>query len=712
MKKIISCLLALILLAVVNAPVNITAAENSGSTASSQKYVLEIDEFCILRVKDKNGTVVWASNPDVDKESVEAPIYNNMMSQLIVSYFDDEQKEAVIGSYLSSVNRSTATVSEIKNGYRIEYNFSRKQEQFVIPVEYVLSEKGITAEVILSDITESGDSYISSISLLPYAMIGTPEDEGYLLIPDGSGALVDFKCEGSSAEYSARVYGRDLALSYNFDEGNKNSVYMPVYGIKKQNQSCLAEITGNPEAAEIEAEKSSGKYVRVYSSFIYREYDTALISGASWQYNEYPVTAETTATENFKVKFSFLDNEKSDYADMAELYRRELIEKYGLELLDSENSYNIGIKAYGITSKKSSFLGIPYSKKIVATDFDDLTSLNSGISENGGENTAYILKDFATPSSVKNYPKKVQIASIVGGEKGLSKLSKAVGGKGVFAEYNLMFENVGAFLFLKEGNLATKLSKNRLQKETYGIVTYASEGESSVYALNKKSLTNKTTKFLRKAAKFKSADVAFADFGKTLYSDFNEKNPTLRNVMRESIEEILKSGKNSAVQGGNIYAAAYSDAVYDIPVSSSGFDIESESVPFYQTVLKGYVNMISEPINLFADSTYQLLLCVDSGTAPAFAVTGASNSDLVKTGYNLLYNTQIEVLSEEIVNTVSGISEIFSAVSEATVTLKLRNNNLSVTEYSNGVTVLVNFGNSPKVYKGVLVSPESYTYIK
>ncbi len=711
MKKILSLLVAGLL--TLGITVSAAPAEINPNPAPSSSYWLEVGDKCTVSVKDEQGNILWLSNPTPDPESVEGPLYNNMMSQLVVTYFNEEQKQAVIGSYLSSVNRDTAEVKEISGGYRITYNFSRKQEQFTIPVEYTLNNNILSVEVITSEISERSTSYISKISLLPYALMGTPDEEGWLLIPDGSGALIDFAASGNSTEYSARVFGRDLALAYNFDEGNKNTAYLPVYGRGGQISSCLAVIEGNAELAEIIAERQSERFVRVGASFIYREYDTALISGTNWNYNEYPVTADTAAAGNFKVNFHLLPG-GSDYVTLAATYRDYLVKNNSLTPINDGNSYSLGIKAYGSTTQKASFLGIPYRKNVKVTTFADLTALAEKLTSAGADSTAYILKDFATRGSVKTYPSSVKIASFLGGKKGLNALAEANGG-GIFAEYNLMFERVNGLLFLKEKHLATKLSKDFVVRSDYNKVTYAEIKNSNVYGIRTATLEQKAAKFLKKVAGQKSLGVALAGFGNTLYSDFNDKQTLRRDAQRTAIEDLLKGfgqKDKTASQGGNIYSVLFSGLVYDIPVTSSHFDIEGKSVPFYQTVLKGYVNMLSDPINLFADTNEQLLLCVDSGTAPTFAITGCENSKLIKTDYNALYNTYIGTLSDTILTHATRLEAIDKAITGATVKAKSTQGSLSVTEYDNGVKVLVNFGNAPAVYEGALVHPRDYSYIK
>ena len=67
--------------------------------------------------------------------------------------------------------------------------------------------------ILYDDIREYGKSKITRIDLLPWFGAGAADEEGYLFIPDGSGALVDFADNTHDAPtYRMPVYGSDPAV--------------------------------------------------------------------------------------------------------------------------------------------------------------------------------------------------------------------------------------------------------------------------------------------------------------------------------------------------------------------------------------------------------------------------------------------------------------------------------------------------------------------
>ena len=66
----------------------------------------------IVSVFDSEAGQVWTSNPEEPAEDqyTEAATLNNIKSQLVVTYYDQDNKKAVIGNYIASIKRNTFTV--------------------------------------------------------------------------------------------------------------------------------------------------------------------------------------------------------------------------------------------------------------------------------------------------------------------------------------------------------------------------------------------------------------------------------------------------------------------------------------------------------------------------------------------------------------------------------------------------------------------------
>ena len=182
---------------------------------------------------------------------------------------------------------------------------------------------------------------------------------------------------------------------------------MPVYGIKKANSAILAVIHEGDCAAQVFSVNSSeiAPYCGVGSSFIYHQTDLTGIHEKSGNLRTVMMLQDKPLDITPTVRYYFLNDEDADYSGMARQYRRYLMEEKGLKQIDHEDSASpsVSLQFYGLTSRPSNFIGIPTTKLVVATTFEQITDFITRIEvdnpivqlygfENGGYNNKYHTK--------------------------------------------------------------------------------------------------------------------------------------------------------------------------------------------------------------------------------------------------------------------------------------------------------------------------------
>lgn len=715
MKKIISFVLCLTLLFTV--PFVSISAEKNVSAESGGDYTLSIDkETCVVSVTNTKTGEVFSTNPAnaSEDEYTKSSVTNDINSQLIVSYYDEYNKEATIGSYVASVKRDTAKITEKENCIRVDYDFSRKNEQFTIPVEYTLSGNELKVRIIVDEIEERGNVQICEISLLPYFLSGKYTDSGYVLIPDGSGAVIDFSDVNTSAQsYRQQIYGRNPGTPYYYDEGNTQSAILPVFGMGRGESAVLAVVDGDEASGYIRADCAgiSSSYARAYTSFVYHAFETVMIAGQDWRYKEYTAGAEVRENEDFSVTYYFLEN--SDYTALAEQYRAVADKENGLEKLTDENMLTGAVKAYGLTTEKTAFLGIPYTKTVAATTLDDVEKILGDVTQSGGK-TAVFLEDFGESASNLERFSKLKISSDVGGKKQLNSLSEKYSDNAAFYQIGNSFYESTCKLWLLQSRYARAVSKDYLSRRSYSLVTSEAQ-EQNLYALKASLLKKRTDKLIKNFSKQDNAGIAFDYLGSELYADYNVKNFTSRQDMKKAYQDILKKAEekevNVAVSGGNAYTAGLTDTAYNYPISSSGFTLQSRQIPFAQMVFHGYMNMVSYPINLLDEPDEAFLLCIESGTVPCFAVTGLSNTTLRRTSYKDLFGTCYADFGEEFCRRLAASAELFEKIYDSAITSYSSENGVSQIIYENGIKVIVNYNDTAVSVGGNTVEAKNYVIL-
>lgn len=147
---------------------------------------------------------------------------------------------------------------------------------------YALIDGGFTVTVPSADITGDDKTPVTDIALLPFFGCGGTQDEGQLLVPDGSGALIRFNNGKVTADgYEQKIYCRDLALSQQNQDAPSQPALLPVFGIGRNGGGFVASIDGGYESAYVMADVA-GKavsYNHVYGSFRVRAYDQVSMGG-------------------------------------------------------------------------------------------------------------------------------------------------------------------------------------------------------------------------------------------------------------------------------------------------------------------------------------------------------------------------------------------------------------------------------------------------
>ncbi|MGN1081743.1 MAG: DUF5696 domain-containing protein, partial [Acutalibacteraceae bacterium] len=201
-----------------------------------------------------------------------------------------------------------------------------KTPNFKLSVYYTLTNEGIEVNIPNDSISYEGTYPLLDISVLPFFGADTEVDNGngYLMIPDGSGAIINFDNSNDNRRriISGRVYGEDGALMPTDDDNLSDSLqyYLPVYGIMRNNNTALfAIITGGEENAEISAYlgEPNSSYYSIRTKFYYTNYEyyrrepkIVRQNSASMMY-----MYDSNHTEaDFKIQYYFLSGDSADYS--------------------------------------------------------------------------------------------------------------------------------------------------------------------------------------------------------------------------------------------------------------------------------------------------------------------------------------------------------------------------------------------------------------
>lgn len=592
---------------------------------------------------------------------------------------------------------------------------------FNASVIYRLDGEDLVVEMPLDSLEYRKSTPIYTMVLLPYFGAGGPDDEGYLLVPEGGGALINFNNNKlSQASYYANLYGWDMALSRDALVHDTRA-YFNVFGIANGDDSfiCILE-EGAPYVsiqADIAGHNGSYNYVNALYSISPRElYEV----GDLGSQNVYKFL-ETLPHETLTQRYRFVDS--NSYVDMAKSYQGYLKEKYGEYFAENgDESTPVDLEIVGAVDKVKQILGVPVSRPLKLTKYSEAEDIIRQLTGEGMDNISVKYTGWCNGGVNQKILRKAKTVTALGSKKDLTALADTAKELGV----DLYLEGVTQYEYdsnLFDGffsftDAARFLSKERAELFVYSDVTYAArEGIDSYYLLHA-DLIQKTTEALADAADKYGANVAFKDTGMDLSSDYYVKKTVSRqeamNAQSQQMKEIADSGKKIMINMGNDYALPYVDMITNMDLAGSGYTILDTEIPFYQLAIHGYVNYTGAPLNVAGNEQKSILEAAEYGAGLSFSVMRETAFALQKTLYTEYYASDFAAWHDRIMEIYNRYdSELGHVFNQEMVSHEKLSAELSCTSYEDGTKVYVNYSFTDVVTPdGVEVPARDYKVVR
>lgn len=671
----------------------------SGTITENDNLKLDWDyeRQCIL-VSDKKSGAVWSTMPyDFYKSGETASGYkaDGICSFLKLTYLDAEnQTENEVNS---NSDAPYVNVEQSKTGIRVTYYFDKIGVS--VPVTFILEEDNLSVSVENALIREDKNKIIS-VSLLPFFVSAPNDNESYLFVPSGSGALIytDDKHRGQR-KYSEQVYGNDLAGQTIYEITETQSIRIPVFGAKSKDKAICAIITEGAETADISAIAGDNQlnFSGVYPTFKLRGSASSLVKGSANTNNDITKYSEDVVSlKKCTVKYYLLPENKSDYNGMAECYRNYLSANGSLS--EQKKSANAIVTILGGLKERKLFLGLPYHTISSVTTLPEAQEILSDLIKETNSDLAVNLKGFG--SSGLDYgetaggfaPNKA-----FGGKKALDKLNKWSKKKKIDLFYDfdmvLQTESYGEF---KVRDSAVSANDVRARFCEYNIVTREQSETAFAYLTNRLSLAKSSGIIDKKIKNLGLSGVALSTLTSSAYSDYSDPNYYCKAHMSDDVVRILDylKKKNLSTLGNeaNSYAAAKLDYVYNAPTKSSKYYALDMEIPFYQMVFRGSTVLSGEPINLSSEPQIAFLETVATGSALSFSLCNNYSDIIFKSNHSAVALSVYEGIKDDVTEFINFAKPLQESLGKAKLVSYTKDNQLAKSVFDNGVTVYVNFG--------------------
>lgn len=591
---------------------------------------------------------------------------------------------------------------------------------FNVNVIYRLDGDDLVVEIPLKELEYRKKYPIYTITPLPYFGAGGKADEGYMIVPEGGGAVINFNNgKVSQNNYYANVYGWDMGISRDAVVHNTKASY-EVFGIANKNDSFICILEDGKSYAAITADISGKNNSYNYANAVYSICQREQYKVGDIANSEIFKYIEELPDENLVQRYSFVDS--GNYVDMSKDYAGYLHNKYGQYLaLNEDTSTPVAVEIVGAVDKVKQIVGVPVSRPLKLTTYKEAQQIVTDLKNEGMDNLSVKLAGWCNGGVSQKLLKRINTISALGSKKDLKNLVSAANSLGVNIYLNgvTQYEYKSTILngFFSYRDAAKRISKERAEMFKYSAVTYAArEGWQSYYLLHTE-LAQKMSDNIRNYAAKIGAGVSFEDDGKDLSADYYKKKfysrESVLKLQEQKFKEINDSGQKMMVNGGNDYAVPYSSMVTNMDLRGNEYTILDGAVPFYQLAIHGYVDYTGYAINISDNDIQQLLYSAEYGAGLQFSLMRETTFALQKTLYTEYYGSDYAAWHDRMMEIYNRYNaELGHTFNQEMVDHKNISETLSCTTYADGTKVYVNYDYIDAEADGVKVPARDYLVIK
>lgn len=640
-------------------------------------------------------------------------------------------KKAATGpSTLRKLNEKFETIGWTKDDYDEQMMLSGVEGavkiSFVIPLEYRLEEDGLSVTVPADAIEEYGGGKIYRIQLLRYMAAAGQDDEGYMVVPNGSGSIINFNNGKTAVEnYSQYVYGMDpLSADYTQLEIMEKA-RLPLFAMCYEDSSVLATIEEGETISYINAGVSGkiNSYNYAFAAFVMRGYEKLSMFGTTGNEADVPIVEEDLYPVDLTVKYTVLPEENKGYVGVANYYRQQLKDQGVLQQMEAQGDIPFYYDVIGGVMETAYFLGTQYESVNAMTTFEEAKQMSNDLAGFGITNQVMNYQGWFNGGYYHDVPDRVRVTGKLGGKSKLEDLSEAV------------VQNGGRFyadVAFQEVTFITKRYQYTLESSRYyGAGYVAVLGQLNPVNLRRTSglgyvetlsdlvspkfLPRYVNEFTKRIGRVDIYGIGLRDLGDELHSDRKRTNVINRqdalDVVTAQFYKLSTTDKKMLVKGGNEYSLAYASDITEAPLTDNDYFIIDAEIPLYEMIIHGSINYTGPQINL--NDTYDkadtVLKLIETGASPHFIFSWDSSNELKYTGLNRYYATTYESWKTDAIDIYNQVNEALGQVSGCEITDHvIYDNGIRKVTYGNGVSIYINNTFKDLSQDGITIKARSY----
>ena len=608
---------------------------------------------------------------------------------------------------------------------------------FNVSMIYRLDGADLVVEIPYEAIRYRADYPITYLSPLPMFGAAGTADKGYLLIPEGGGAVINYNNgKLSQSTYYANLYGWDYGVQRKEAVSETENAF-PVFGAARTGENDAAAAA---DAAGVTGDDGTGyaflcimegasSYAGVSADIAgrYNSYNTVYAKYNVLHAEQYNVSNKTAQlvyvyekqipTDTIRQRYRFVSS--GNYAELAAAYGEYLREaEPTMRDATASEEMPIHVELIGAINKNVVKFGMPVDSVVPATTFAQAQKIIDEFASRGIGNLNVRMTGWMNGGVRQEVLTGVHVLGELGGEGELKKLIAGAKERGVtlylngitaFAYHSGLFQG-----FLPFRDAARYATREQVHLYPYDIVTYQPADWLEDYYLTRPGYAKaNATNLIRFLAERDVPGIAFRDIGNLLSADYYPRDLVTREQVKqmnvETLKEAAAAGQKVAVKEGNDYAVPYADLITDMNLTGQAYAIIDERIPFYQIALHGMKDYTGEAINLSGDYRTKLLECAEYGAGLNFTFMAENTRILQDSSYSCYTSSGFEYWREQAMEMITRYQREMRGLNRLRIVGHERlAEEVAVTVYEDGTKVYVNYGSAEYTGDGITIPDRDY----
>lgn len=706
------------------------------------------EQFTLDRIEDGIRYTYLLSDNESETGIVPVNISEDFLEERVLSQLDESEVRSVRSNYAPSQTeegelylvegtiRSSIKMDRLnqlfeKAGFTqddydalLAVDDESERLSITIALEYKLTDTGLRVTMPSDLIEESAGASIANVEILKFFGAQGVEEDGYMLVPNGSGSLIYFNNEKRTDSYTQNIYDLDIPSKGYISTEYREIARLPVFGIKYQEGGIFAVIHSGDSVSQIKADVAEriNSYNYVYPVVALRGHELLSMFGTSGSAADLPVIERELYDISFSIDYTLIPGEDVTYSDMAAFYRNKL-QKEGL-MTQYEEMENIPfyLDLIGGIQKQREVMGVPYTSMEPMTSFAEAQTIINNLTEREVDNIRINYLGWFNGGYYHDAPAKIRDVRKLGSISEMEQLKNAVeksGGKlyGDVAFQKVSQESRNYSLELESAKYYSGMAvvRGKVNPQTVRETSSLGYDEAIYSILSPKFLNRYVGEFADNVKDYPLSGVALRDLGDVLSSDKKRTElihrESAKQLVDQAFSQLADTEKSLMVSGGNVYSLAYAEDLISVPMKGADFYIIDEHIPFYQMIVNGSIPYTGDPVNLIGELDHSGLLLdlIETGSSPRYIFSYADSAELKYTSLNHFYSTDFNTWIEQASELYELANEALNPVVNSFIeSHDILDNDVRRVQYSNGYVFYINRSNNDLQIDDLIIPAMNY----